>query len=123
MAISEDTHATVKILYHRTLYREKRFHAAFPSIVRFSDGNLILAFRRARDGLWLVPEEKRSGLDPFARMDHIDSRSHIMLMELDAAGETQVCDLDMLPMDPEAGDQDPSLLTLADDRVFMAAFS
>jgi sialidase-1 len=113
----------VKVLYHQTLYREKRFHAAFPSVIRFSDDNLLLAFRRARDGLWLVPEEKRRGIDPFQRMDHMDSRSHIMLMELNAHGENQVGDLDVLPMDPEAGDQDPSLLLLPNDDVFLAAFS
>lgn len=48
----------LKVLNHRVLYREKRFYAAFPSIVRFSDNNLLLAFRRARDGLWLLSEEK-----------------------------------------------------------------
>lgn len=113
----------MKVLGHKILYREKRFHAAFPSIVRFNDDKLLLAFRRARDGLWLIPEEKRKGLDVFNRMDHIDSRSHIVLMELDACGEKQNDELDMLPMDPEAADQYGALLALADDRIFMSSFS
>lgn len=113
----------MRILQHRKLYGEKRFHAAFPSIARFSDGNLLLAFRRARDGLWLVPEDKRQGFDPLNRMDHMDSRSHIVLMELDPTGEQPIGELDMLPIDPEAGDQDPSLLIMPDDSVFLASFS
>lgn len=113
----------MRVLAHRVLYRDDHFHAAFPSIVRFSDAHLLLAFRRARNGLWLVPEARRGELDPVNRMDHIDSRSQIMLMELDATGEHPIGDLDMLPVDPEAADQDASLLLLADDRVFLASFS
>jgi hypothetical protein len=113
----------VTVLQHGVLYREPRFHAAFPSLVRFSDDRLLLAFRRGRDGLWLVPAEQREAVDPFERMDHIDSRSHIVLMELDPAGERQLGRLDMLPVDPEAGDQDPSLLVLPDDKLFLASFS
>ena len=108
---------------HKIFYRHRRFHAAFPSIVRFNDGNLLLAFRRARDGGWLIPEEKRQELDPLARMDHLDCRSHIMLVELDASGESQVAASEMLPIDPEAGDQDPSLLVLPDDSLFVASFA
>lgn len=110
-------------LKHKVIYRERRFHAAFPSIVRFSDGNLVLAFRRARDGGWLIPEEKRRELDPLARMDHLDSRSHIVLLELDTEGENQIAAPEMLPVDPEAGDQDPSLLVLPDDCLFVTSFS
>jgi sialidase-1 len=108
------------------LYRERRFHAAFPSIARFSDGNLVLGFRRARDAKWLLPADKREGLDPLARMDHIDSRSHVVLMELDASGEPvpgAPDAMDMLPFDPEASDQDASLLVTPDDAVVVSSFS
>lgn len=113
----------LRILEHKTLYRTTRFHAAFPSVARFSDGRLLLAFRRARDGMWLVPEAKRGGFDPFARMDHIDSRSHIVLLGLDAEGAPVAGEEDQLPCDPEASDQDPSLLVLADDQLLVASFS
>ncbi len=113
----------MKVLQHKVLYRAMRFHAAFPSIVRFSDDNLLLAFRRARNGLWLVPEDRKHEMDPINRMDHIDSRSHIALMELDPSGEHPVGDLDLMPCDPEAGDQDPSLLLVENDRVFLASMS
>lgn len=113
----------IRLLDHRTLYREARFHAAFPSLLRFSDGHLLLAFRRARDGLWLVPPEQRAELDPLARMDHIDSRSHLALLELDRDGQQGGKPLTWLPMDPEAADQDPSLLWLPGDQVFLSSFS
>ena len=108
---------------HKILYRERRFHAAFPGIARFSDGNLLLAFRRARDAGWLIPLEKRGSLDPFARMDHIDSRSQIVLLELDPTGQNQVGTEDILPMDPEAGDQDASVIILPGDNLLLASFS
>ncbi len=113
----------MRILDQAILYRAERFHAAFPSIVRFSDDSLLLAFRRARDGLWLIPQEKREGLDPFHRMDHIDSRSHLCLVSLSADGRQPMGELELLPMDPEAGDQDASLLVLPDDELFVASFS
>ncbi len=112
----------LKIIQHQVLYGEERFHAAFPSIARFSDGRLLLAFRRARDANWLIPEAALESLDTLNRMDHIDSRSHIRLLELDAEGKATDA-VDMLPMDPEAGDQDPSLLILPDQKVFLASFS
>jgi hypothetical protein len=113
----------IKILEQRALYRQPRFHAAFPSILRFTDDRLLLAFRRARDGLWLIPEGRREGLDPLARMDHIDSRSHIALLELEPDGTPSSAEPELLPMDPEAADQDPSLLLLPDGQVFLSSFS
>ena len=113
----------LKVIGHQTLYRESRFHAAFPALARFSDGSLVVAFRRARDALWLLPKPRREGLNLFARMDHIDSRSHIVLMALDAQGNPTDAPLDLLPFNPEASDQDPSLLVLPDDSLFVASFS
>jgi sialidase-1 len=112
----------IRLLEHKKLYGRSRFHAAFPSIAKFNDENLLLAFRRARDGLWLIPEEKRKTLDVLNRMDHIDSRSHIMLMELDKQGQQTNAELDMLPIDPEAADQDPSILVLPDQKVLLNSF-
>ncbi|MCB1772758.1 MAG: exo-alpha-sialidase [Gammaproteobacteria bacterium] len=113
----------MRVIEHREIYRDQRFHAAFPSIVRFGDDNLLLAFRRARDAMWLVPKEKREGYDMFERMDHIDSRSHITLMELDGSGCVKPGTTDFLPFNPEASDQDPSLLVLPGDDVLLASFS
>jgi hypothetical protein len=112
----------IRTLDQRVLYRDQRFHAAFPSILRLEDGHLLLAFRRARDAFWLVPEAKRAKLNPLNHYDHIDSRSHVWLQYLDNQGHP--LDRQMqLPMDPEAGDQDASLLLLPGNRVFLASFA
>jgi len=113
----------MRIVEHREIYRDQRLHAAFPSVAKFSDGRVVLAFRRARDAMWLVPTEKREDSDTFSRMDHIDSRSHIALMTLDSEGRPDASPLDLLPFDPEAGDQDPSMLMLPDDELMLASFS
>ncbi len=113
----------VNLPKHQLLYKETGFHAAFPSIVRLNDNSLVLAFRRARDGLWLLTDAQRALIDPFARMDHIDSRSHIAMIDLDHNGKPVDDRLDFLPVDPEAADQDPSMLVLPDGRLFLASFS
>lgn len=110
-------------VHEAVLYRDRRFHAAFPSLVRLEDDRLLLAFRRARDAFWLVPPDQRAGLDPLNCFDHIDSRSHVCLVSLDAQGRPHAGTPDMLPMDPEAGDQDASLLLLPENRLLLASFS
>jgi hypothetical protein len=113
----------VKLLEHRIIYRETRFHAAFPSIVRLSDDSLLLAFRRARDGMWLLDNEKRKVANPLEVIDHIDPRSHIVLQRLAPSGMRSLGEADILPVDPESGDQDASLLLLPGDDVLLASFS
>ena len=113
----------VKPIEHYVIYHDVRFHAAFPSMARFSDGRLTLAFRRARDGMWLLPAEKREKIDPLSYMDHIDSRSHIVLLALDENGIVAAQNPDQLPADPEAADQETALLALPGDRLLLASFS
>lgn len=113
----------IRSIEHRLLYSDERFHAAFPSIARLKNGQLLLAFRRARDCAWLIDSEKRRELDFTSRVDHLDSRSHIALINLDAKGRPLSDEVDCLPMDPEAGDQDPSLLVLENGQVLLSSFS
>lgn len=113
----------ITVQRQRTLYRDERFHAAFPSIVRFSDDALLLAFRRARSGLWLISRQRRDALENQRRMDHMDCRSQLLLMELDGDGHPNGAALDGVPIDPEAADQDPSLIVLPEDQVLLLSFS
>ena len=113
----------MRVIEQKLLYSNDRFHAAFPSIARLHNSQLLLAFRRARDSAWLIPEEKRGDFDALSRVDHIDSRSHIALLSLDAEGCCTPEPVQLLPVDPEAGDQDPSLLVLQDGRVLLASFA
>ena len=77
----------IRSIEHKLLYSDERFHAAFPSIARLKNGQLLLAFRRARDCAWLIDSEKSRTLDFTSRVDHLDSRSHIAMINLDAKGQ------------------------------------
>lgn len=102
------------------IYKHKHFHAAFPSVVKLNSGNLLLSFRRARDYRFLLGMD--TDYNPHTIMDHLDPRSHICLMELDSNLNT-VNELKILPIDPEAADQDPALLNIGNDNILLTAFS
>ncbi len=103
------------------LYRDPRFHAAFPSIAPVAGGGFALAFRRARDPRWIYGREMTPGDPDFDRVDHLDSRSHIAMLTLDA-DLAPLTAIEALPADPEAGDQDASLLALSDGRLMQHGF-
>ncbi|MBP2291983.1 sialidase family protein [Azospirillum rugosum] len=109
------------ILSHRVVYSDRRFYAAFPSAATLADGTVLVAFRRARDHRWLHGEPAEGSGD-FDSVDHVDSRSHLVMQrftpEFEPLGEPQA-----LPTDPEAGDQDANLLVLRSGRILMGGFS
>ncbi|MCW2236460.1 sialidase family protein [Azospirillum canadense] len=109
------------ILSHRVVYSDRRFYAAFPSAATLTDGTVLVAFRRARDHRWLHGEPTE-GKGDFDSVDHVDSRSHLVMQRFSAdfepLGEPRA-----LPTDPEAGDQDANLLVLRSGRILMGGFS
>lgn len=111
----------MRVVWNRIVYRDPRHYAAFPSAATLSDGTVLVAFRRARDHRWLRGADLKSGDADFDAVDHLDSRSHLALVrltpDLEPAGPAE-----MLPPDPDAGDQDASLLVLRDGRVMMSGF-
>ncbi|WP_207455228.1 sialidase family protein [Azospirillum sp. SYSU D00513] len=106
---------------HGTVYRDPFFYASFPSIAALPDGAALVAFRRARDHRWLRGEEYRRTETGLKHVDHLDSRSQIVLLRLDREGRAAGDPL-TLPPDPQAADQDPSLLVLRDGRVLLTGF-
>ncbi|MBP2310915.1 sialidase family protein [Azospirillum soli] len=110
----------LEILSHRVVYSERRFYSAFPSAATLADGTVLVAFRRARDYRWLhgAPEE---GGNDFDSVDHVDSRSHLVIQRFSPDFET-VGEPQALPVDPEAGDQDANLLVLRSGRIVMGSF-
>ncbi|WP_085553601.1 exo-alpha-sialidase [Azospirillum agricola] len=106
---------------HRILYHDPRFYAAFPTVALRPDGVPLIAFRRARDHRWLRSPSYR--LDEAGRnsVDHLDSRSQIVLLD-GLPGDGDVPEPRILPPDPQAADQDASLLVLRDGRILLTGF-
>ena len=103
------------------LYHDPRFYAAFPAAVTICGGAVLVAFRRARDHRWLKGLAMAPGDPAFDSVDHVDSRSEITLLRLDGM-LNPVRDPVGLPVDPEAADQDASLLRLRDGRLLLGGF-
>lgn len=108
-------------LWDRIIYRDPRFYAAFPSVATLADGSVVVAFRRARDHRWLHGHRPPAGHEDFGSVDHLDVRSHLALQRLSDDMEP-LGEPSMLPPDPEAADQDASLLVLRDGRLIVAGF-
>lgn len=109
----------MRVVEHRELHSDPRFHAAFPSVCRVSDSELLVAFRRGRDPRWLA--EPGSSTGAFG-LSHFDPRSHLVTMRLDARTLEPLGKLMVVPPDPECAEQDPSLLVTAVGEVVLATF-
>ena len=106
-----------------------RFMAAFPSICRTQDGELLLVFRRAPDSRWLLnatfdaevlAESSERALDE--ELYHWDAGSHLACLRFDQelVSQGEVCGL---PVDGQSADQDASLLLLDNGDILLASFS
>lgn len=93
------------------IYRDSRFHNAFPSVVRRPDGELLVAFRRA-------PERRLLGEK---RTFHTDANSQLVLVRSrdDAATWTQP---ELLYAHAFGGSQDPGLLQLRDGTLLCTSY-
>src|SRR5258706_14475443 len=88
------------------IYRDARFHSAFPSVVRRPDGELVLAFRRA-------PDRRLLGE---ARYSHTDPTSYLMLTRSRDAGKTRSTPA-IFYAHPFGGSQDPCMVQASDRSI------
>jgi hypothetical protein len=109
----------MKLVGHHNLYADDRFHAAFPSLLRLPTGQILLAFRRGRD---LRALDGQLGVDLGGFSTHLDPRSHLALLDLDAQGKP-LTEPRIAEICPEAADQDPNLLLLENGDVLLTSFS
>ncbi len=93
------------------IYKDSRFHSAFPSVIKRPDGEIWVAFRRA-------PNRKMFGE---AKNYHVDPNSYLMLMR-SRDGVTWSGEPTLLFADPFGGSQDPCLLQLRDDALICATY-
>lgn len=112
----------LKKLEHFVLYKNNHYFSSFPSIVLLEDNRLLLLFRRARDSRWLLDDNNDESVLIKHQVDHVDSRSQLtkIYYNLDLA---PVSDPELLSSNPEAADQDASLLILANKNILLASFS
>jgi hypothetical protein len=112
----------LKKLEHFVLYKNYHFFSSFPSIVLLEDNRLLLLFRRARDSRWLLDDNDDESILIKHQVDHVDSRSQItkIYFNLDLK---PISDPEPLSINPEAADQDASLLILANKNLLLSSFS
>ncbi|GHB61382.1 sialidase family protein [Persicitalea jodogahamensis] len=93
------------------IYEDSRFHAAFPSVIKLPNGELLLAFRRA-------PERKMFGEKS---TNHVDPNSYLVNVR-SRDGETWSPDPQLMYAHPFGGSQDPCLLQLRNGEILCASY-
>lgn len=111
----------IRILNVIEVYRDGRFYSSFPATVRLPTGKLLVAFRRARDHRWLKGPCTEISAEEMDAVDHVDSRSHLATVEIDPQ-DWSIGPARTLSIDPQAGDQDPSLTVLRSGRLLLGGF-
>ena len=104
------------------VYRDARFFCSFPSLCTLGNGDLLLVFRRARDQRYLFGKGAAPDDPHLESIDHLDSRSILTVQRLSPALEPVGGPRD-LTVNPEAADQDASLLRLSSGEVILGGFS
>ncbi len=94
------------------VYQDEKFYAAFPSIVRRPDGELLLAFRRA-PARRLLGEKRES---------HVDPNSYLVAVRSRDEGVTWTREPELIYAHPWGGSQDPCLLQLRDGTLLCASY-
>jgi sialidase-1 len=103
--------AAPRLLDHVTIYEDKRFYSAFPSIVRRPDGELLVAFRRAPD--------RRAFAE---RVSHTDPNSYLVLVRSKDSGKTWTREPELIYAHPFGGSQDPCMVQLRDGMIVCASY-
>ena len=102
------------------IYKDPYYYLAFPSCVTLSDGRVLITCRRALDPRYLLEDGFSGDLRNWC--SHVEARSHNAMVVLDSSlrptGPHQ-----SVPINPQAADQDGSLLRLANGRVLLTGFS
>jgi hypothetical protein len=95
------------------VYEDAKFYAAFPSIVRRDNGELIVAFRRA-------PERRRLGE---TSISHTDPTSQLVLVRSRDDGRTWAKEPELIYAHPFGGLQDPCMVQLRDGTLLCTSYA
>lgn len=93
------------------IYHDPKFHAAFPSVVKLKNGELLLAFRRA-------PDRKAMGEKATY---HVDPNSYLVgVRSKDGVNWTK--EPELLYAHPFGGSQDPCLLQMRNGTILCTSY-
>ena len=95
------------------IYEDAKFYAAFPSIVRRPDGELLVAFRRA-------PDRRKLG-EP--GITHTDPNSYLVLVRSRDGGKTWSREPQLIFAHPFGGSQDPCMVQLRDGTILCSSYA
>jgi sialidase-1 len=104
--------AAARKLHDVIVYRDDKFYASFPSVVRRPDGEILVAFRRAPSRIALG--ERRQG--------HVDPNSYLVAVRSRDAGNTWTGSPELIYAHAFGGSQDPCLLQLRDSTLLCASY-
>ena len=105
--------ASAADLRHVVIYENPKFYAAFPSIVKRADGELIVAFRRA-------PERTAFGE---RHTEHTDPNSYLVLVRSKDNGQTWSKEPELIFAHPFGGSQDPCMVQLRDGTILCTSYA
>ncbi|MBU1820976.1 MAG: glycoside hydrolase [Bacteroidetes bacterium] len=108
---SPDAPSGVRKIKDIIIYRDSLFYAAFPSVVKLKNGELLLAFRRA-------PERKAFGEKG---TNHVDPNSYLVAVR-SRDGESWTPAPNLIYAHAFGGSQDPCLLRLRDGTLLCASY-
>jgi sialidase-1 len=102
---------TVRKVRDFVIYEDPRFYAAFPSVVKSSKGEFLLAFRRA-------PERRAFGEQGTS---HVDPNSYLVMVR-SADGQHWTSETELIYAHPFGGSQDPCLLNLRNGTLLCSSY-
>lgn len=108
-----ETSASAEKIGDVVIYGDPRFHCAFPSVVKRSDGSLLCAFRRAPNRRFLYGEPGYT---------HTDPNSQLVTVESHDSGRTWTTCTKLLFAHPLGGSQDPCMTLLKDGSFICASY-
>jgi sialidase-1 len=94
------------------IYTNENFHCAFPSVVKRSSGELLVAFRRA-------PDRRHFGQPG---VTHTDPNSYLVTVRSKDGGESWSQEPELLFAHPFGGSQDPCMVQLNDRSILCASY-
>jgi sialidase-1 len=109
---AEPGSAAVRKVEDIIVYKDDQFYSAFPSIVRRSNGELLVVFRRA-------PERRVLGE---TGTSHTDPNSYLVLVRSRDDGKSWSQTPELIYANPFGGSQDPCMVPLRDGSILCSSY-